>query len=87
MQDSSENLEAIDNTRTRTREICARINEINLTALRRRKRIETRETPEQLVIVSRTINIVAAESEHHNFGTSVDYLPPFDLRRGLMLAA
>src|SRR5436190_13936265 len=32
-------------------------------------------------------DIVAAESEHHNFGARVDYFPPIDLRRGLMVAA
>src|SRR6266487_1422128 len=87
MQDSSENLEAFDNTRTWTREICARVHEINLAATRRRKRIEIRKASEQLVIALRTIDIIAAESEHHNFGTSVDYFPPIDLRRGFMLAA
>src|SRR6266487_5577274 len=87
MQDSSENLEAVDNTRSRTREICARVHEINLAVLRRRKRLETRKAPEHLVVASRAIDIIAAESEHHNLGTTVDYFPPIDLRRGFMLAA
>jgi hypothetical protein len=46
MQYSSENLEAIDNTRSRTREIGTRVHEINLAAMCRRKRIETRKAPE-----------------------------------------
>ena len=87
MQDSSENLEAFDNTRSWTREKCARVYDINLTALRRRKRIEIRKALKYLVIASRTIDVITAESEYHDFGTSVDYFPPIDLRRGLMLAA
>jgi len=87
MQDSSENLEAFNNARTWTREICARVHQINLAAIRGRKRIETGKAPEYFVIASRAFDIVAAESEHHNFGMSVDYFPPIDLRRGLMHAA
>ncbi len=86
MQDSGENLEAVDNTRSWAGEISASVHEINFAVMRGRKRLEIRKTPEQLVIASRTTDIVAAESQHHDFGTSVDYFPPIDLRRGLMLA-
>ena len=87
MQNSSENLEAVHNTRPWAGEISARVHKINLAATGSGKRIEIRKASEQLVIAWRTIDIVAAESEHHNFGTSVDYFPPIDLRRGPMLTA
>ena len=80
MQDSSENLKAIDNARPWSGEISASVHEINFAALRGRKGIKIRKAPEQLVIASRMIDIVAAESEHDNFGARVDYSPPIDLR-------
>jgi len=87
MQDSSENLKAIDNTRPWAGEIRASVHEINFAMMRGRKGIEIRKAPEQLVIVWHTIDIVAAESEHDYFGARVDYFLPIDLCRGLMLAA
>jgi len=87
MQDSSENLKAIDNTRPWAGEIRAGVHEINFAVMRGREGIEIRKAPEQLVIASRKIDIVAAESEYDHFGARVDYFLPIDLRRGLMLAA
>jgi hypothetical protein len=87
MQDAGENLEAVDNTRPRAREVRVRIYEINFAVDRRGKGVEIWKTPKQLVITPRTMDIISAKSEYDNFGVRVDYLQPIDFCRRPMLPA
>src|SRR6266550_8733580 len=86
MQYSRQNFDAVDNARPWPREVSTRIDEINVAAARRRKRIESRKFFQQFVIAARKIDIVAAKREHDKFRSRIQYLLPIDLRRRLMLA-
>ena len=61
VQYSSENLEAIDDARARTREVSAGIDQIDFSIARRRKGIESRKASEQFVIAPHKVDIVTAE--------------------------
>ena len=61
VQDSSENLEAINDARARAREVSVRIDQIDFSIARRRKGIESRKASEQFIIAPRKIDIVTAK--------------------------
>src|SRR5439155_9060459 len=87
MQYSRQNFDAVDNARPWPCEVSTRIDEINVAAARRWKRIESRKFFQQFVIAARKIDIIAAEREHDNVRARIQHLLPIDLRRRLMLAA
>src|SRR5215813_11703705 len=87
MQDSCENLEAVDNTRARTREVRACVYDINVAVDRGWKRVEIWKVPKQLVIMLATIDVIATKSEYDNFGARTNDLRPIDFCRRPMFAA
>src|SRR5437588_10589658 len=87
MQYSRQNFDAVDNARPWPCEVSTRIDEINVAAARRWKRIESRKFFQQFVIAARKIDIIATEREHDNVRARIQHLLPIDLRRRLMLAA
>jgi len=74
VQYSRQNFDAVDYARSGSCEVSTRINEINVVAPRRRKRIESRKFSQQFVITPRKIDIVAAKREHDEFRSRIQYL-------------
>src|SRR5438876_10275476 len=87
MQYPRQNFDTVDNARAWPCEVSTRIDEINVAAARRWKRIESRKFFQQFVITPRKIDIIAAEREHDNVRARIQHFLPIDLRRRLMLAA
>ena len=87
MQNSCENFQTVDNSRTGAREVCAGIYDIHLAVTHSGNRTKTRKSPEQFVIAARSLDVVSAKRKHDDFGTRIQDLLPIDLCRRLMLSA
>lgn len=84
MYNAGENRETIDNSRPRTREVRARVHEVNFTSARSEKRIEFRKTPKQFIVAPRPIDVLSTESEHDDLGTRIEIQNTALLRRYLL---
>ena len=87
MQDSRQNFETVDDSRAGSCEVGARVDEMDFAALRGGDVFETAKFSQELVVPSRTIDIVTAKSEHDDLRGGVEDLLPFDLRGWPMFAA
>src|SRR5438876_11691794 len=76
MQYSRKNFDAVDNPRPWPCEIRTRIDEINVAAARRWKRIESREFFLQFLIAVIRFDIIAAERVHDNVLGRIQQLSP-----------
>ena len=79
MQNAGENLQTVDNARTGSRKIRARINDVDSIVLGRWKRIESWKFPQQFAIAPGTFNIISAKGQHDDLRLRLQDSFPFDL--------
>jgi len=87
MNYAGENLQTIDNARARSGKVSIRIDDADSSVLCGWKRIESRKSSQQLVVVPRTIDIVPAKRQDDDLGPCVQYCFPSDLDRRLMFSS